>query len=73
MTQVGTIVTLDPRGFGFIEADNGDRWFFNAREVRGVAFDRLTLRTRVSFTPGTRLGKLRAFSVDVRAEAPVAA
>lgn len=46
----GRITTLDPRGFGFIEAD-GAKYFFPAREVRGSVFDTLTEGTVVTFKP----------------------
>jgi cold shock CspA family protein len=65
----GTIDQLDPRGFGFVNGDDGIRRFFQAKEVRGIAFDDLKLNTRVTFKPGTRLGKgPRAFNVELIAE-----
>jgi cold shock CspA family protein len=65
MTQVGTIVELDPRGFGFVKGDDGSQLFFPAREVRGTTIDRLRLRMRVRYTPTIHPFKgPRAFSVQ---------
>jgi cold shock CspA family protein len=62
----GTIDQLDPRGFGFVNGDDGVRRFFQAKEVRGYPFDSLTIGQRVTFKHGTRLGKgPRAFNVEL--------
>jgi cold shock CspA family protein len=70
----GTVTNeLDPRGFGFIECEDGVKRFFQAKQLRGIAFDRLQPGTRVSLTPGFRPGKgPRAFGVELIADQPQA-
>ena len=49
--MTGAIRDLDPRGFGFITGDDGTPRFFAAQELRGIAFERLTVGQRVAFKP----------------------
>lgn len=68
--MTGTIISIDPRGFGFVKGDDSVCRLFQAKEVRGTTFDRLALGTRVSFTPGgLRFGKgPRALAVQPLAD-----
>lgn len=64
--MTGTIQSLDTRGFGFINGDDGVRRFFPAKEVRGIAFDKLTVGLRVSYKPVAHPFKgPRAFTVEL--------
>jgi cold shock CspA family protein len=47
----GTIQVLNPRGFGFIECEDGVQRFFNARELRRVTFSQLAIGMRVQCKP----------------------
>lgn len=52
MTE-GTIKTLNDRGYGFIQPDNGGKnIFFHASSLQGVQFSELYETQRVSFTLG---------------------
>ncbi|MBX9906367.1 cold shock domain-containing protein [Patescibacteria group bacterium] len=46
----GTIVRLNPKGFGFIAPENGEKdVFFHARELQGVAYNDLKEGEVVTF------------------------
>ena len=49
----GTIKSLHPtKGFGFIEAEDGQQYFFHRSAVRGRLFDELIAGDPVRFEPG---------------------
>ena len=57
----GTITRLvDNRQVGSISAQDGNEYAFGAGNLRGVRFDRLSLGTVVTFTPGRKWKDLRA-------------
>lgn len=49
--MTGTVRSLDQRGFGFIDGDDGQERFFPARELHGVTFQSLRPGQRVTFDP----------------------
>lgn len=48
--QEGTIVRVNPKGFGFIKIEGRDKdLFFHSNELVGVSFDSLQEGDKVSF------------------------
>ena len=64
---IGTIKSINERGFGFLAAEDGVEYFFHRSSVEGGAFESLTRGSQVEFeieasTRGPRAGRVRAAS-----------
>jgi len=62
---IGTIKSINERGFGFLAAEDGVEYFFHRSSVEGGAFESLTRGSQVEFeiepsTRGPRAGRVRA-------------
>jgi len=62
---IGTIKSVNERGFGFLAAEDGVEYFFHRSSVEGGAFEQLTRGSQVEFeiepsTRGPRAGRVRA-------------
>lgn len=61
--EVGKIVKLTDRGFGFIAATDGKEVFFHRSECQSVAFDSLSEGQEVSYDPESDVKGPRARNI----------
>ncbi len=62
---IGTIKSLNERGFGFLASEDGVEYFFHRSSVEGTSFEQLTRGAQVEFESepspkGPRAGRVRA-------------